>query len=200
MLTVKFMLNQLPIPLCIDMGASVTALSESAYSTLKLKFPDIPLELQKFNITLSSVQCSTLHVSGTITLPISLAHNSKGFNIHFYVTPQFAMPCDGILSLDSLVAHDISVHPKGCAILSDECFHPTMDVNFPFLSSIASITPRDDQRLSTPASYAPLAGSSDEKSLPFEPWATSAVVIGDQYIGPSCTARLLVYLRECPCW
>ncbi len=133
MLTVKLMFNQLPISLGVDTSASVTLLSESAYSTLKLNFPNLPLELQKFNITVSSIQSTTLHVTGTITLPISLAPDSKIFNIHFYVTPQFALPSDGLLGLDSLIAHDISVHPKRRAIFS-ECFHPAMDGNFPFLS------------------------------------------------------------------
>ncbi len=120
MLTVKFMLNQWYISLGVDTGASVTLLSESAYSTLKLRFPDIPLELEKSNFTLSSVQVSTLHVNGTVTLPISLAPSWKIFNIHFHVTPQFALPCDGLLDLDSLIAHDISVYPKRRTVLLDE--------------------------------------------------------------------------------
>ncbi len=119
MLTVKFMVNQSPIPLGVDMGSSVTLLSESAYSTLKLKFPDIHIEMQKSNITLSCVQGSNLHVTGTVTLPFSLASYSKDFNIHFYVTQQFALPCDGLLGLNSLIA-----------IFSDKCLHPALDVNF----------------------------------------------------------------------
>ncbi len=112
MLNVTFVLNQLPISLGVDMSASVTLLCESAYFTLKLISPDLSLELQKSTITLFSVQGSTLNVTGTVTLPISLAPNSKFFNIHFYVTPQFALPYDGLLGLHSLIAHDISVHPK----------------------------------------------------------------------------------------
>ncbi len=194
MLTIKFMLNQLPIALGVDTGASVTLLSESAYSTLKLKFPDILLELQKSNITLSSVKGSTLHVTGTVTSPISLAPNSKIFNIQFHVTPQFALPCDGLLGLDSLIAPNISVHTKRPVIFSDESFHPAKDVNFPLLLSIASITPHDDQRLSIPAS----SGSSEEKSSSSELWAVSAVVIGDQYIGPLCATRLSFHLKKAP--
>ncbi len=124
MLTVKFMLNQLPISLGVDTGASVTLLSESTYSTLKLKFPDIPLQLKKSNLTLSSVQGSTLQVTGTVTLPISLAPSSKIFNIDFHVTPQFALSCDGLLGLDSLIAHDISVHPKKRAIFFRQMLPP----------------------------------------------------------------------------
>ncbi len=133
MLTVTFLLHRLPFSLGTDTGASVTLLSEGAYSTLKLKFLDLPHELQKSNVTLYSVQGSTLHVTGTITLPISLAPDSKIFNIKFYVTPQFALPSDGLLGLDFLCAHDIQVHPKKRAIFSDQRFHSAMDVNFPLL-------------------------------------------------------------------
>ncbi len=66
MLTVKFLLNQLPISLGVDTGTSVTLLSESAYSTLKLKLLDIPLDLQKSSIAPSSVQGSTLHAPVTV--------------------------------------------------------------------------------------------------------------------------------------
>ncbi len=112
MLTVKFMLNQLPISLGVDTGASVTLLSKSTYSTSKLKFPDIPLTIKKSNLTLSRVQGSTLHVTGTVALPISLTPSSKISNIDFHVTSQFALPCDGLLGLDLVIAHDISVHTQ----------------------------------------------------------------------------------------
>ncbi len=112
--------------------------------------------------------------------------------------PQFALHCDGLLGLDSLIAHDISVHPKRRAILSDKCFHPAMDVNYPFLSSISFITPCVDQRLSTYVTPAPLPGSSEEKSSSSELCAVSAVVNGDQYIGPSCATRLSVRLKNAP--
>ncbi len=139
------MLENVPISLGVDTGASVTLLSQSAYFALKAKFPNLPLQLQKSNVTLSSLQGSVLHVAGTVTFPVSLAPNSDIFNIQFFVTPQFALPCDGLLGLESLVAHDISVHSKRRTIFSSECFHPAMDVNFPFLPSIA--TTSDEKRL-----------------------------------------------------
>ncbi len=88
--------------------------------------------------------------------------------------------------------------PRGVQFFSDKCFHPAMDVNFPFLSSISSITLCNDQRLSTPVSSAPLPGSSEEKSSSSEPWAVSAVVIGDQYIVPSYATNLSVRLKNAP--
>ncbi len=106
------MLQHAPISLEFDTGASVTLLSQSAYSALKFEFPNLPLQLQKSNVSLSSVQASTLHVDGIVTLLISLAPNSDIFNIQFFVTPQFALPCNGLLDLNSLIAHDIGVHPK----------------------------------------------------------------------------------------
>ncbi len=177
MLTVTFLLPKLIISLGIDTGASVTLLSESAYSTFKLKFPDLPFELQKSNVTLSSVQGSTLHVTGTVTLLVSLAPASKIFNIQFYVTPQSALPSDGLFS--------------------DQRFQSAIDVNFPLLSSAAS-TFVTIQRHVTSASPAPLPGTSEEKRSSSELWTVSAVVIGDQHIGPSCAARLSVRLKNAP--
>ncbi len=118
-------------------------------------------------------------------------------NIQFFVIPQFALPCDGILDLDSLVAHDISGHPKRRAIFSNECFHPAMDVNFPFLPAIAT-TSSDEKRLSTTVSPATLPCSSEEKRLPSERCSVSAIVIGDQYIGPSCATKFSVRLTNDP--
>ncbi len=80
-LTVKIMLENVSISLGVDTGASVTLLCQSAYSALEAKFPNFPLQLQKSNVTLSSVQGSILHAAGTVTLPISLAPNSDIFNI-----------------------------------------------------------------------------------------------------------------------
>ncbi len=72
-----------------------------------------------------------------------------------------------------------------------------MDVNFSLLSSVAS-TSVTTQRHATFASPAPLPGSSVEKRSSFEMWTVSAVVIGDQHIGPSCGARLSVRLKNAP--
>ncbi len=47
-------------------------------------------------------------------------------------------------------------------------------------------------------SSAPLPGSSEEKSSSSEPWAASVVVIGDQYIGPSCATRLSFRIKNAP--
>ena len=197
MLTVKFMLHHLPISLGVDTGASVTLLSESAYSILKLKLPNLPLNLQPSHVTLSSIQGSTLQVTGTVTLPISLAPDSEVFNIQFYVTPHFALPCDGLIGIDALISHDISVHPKRRAIHSGDCFHPAMDVPFPFLSSIASTT-ANDTRLCTPMSSAPLPRSSEEKRSSSASRVISAIVVGDQHIGPTCATRLPVRLTDAP--
>lgn len=65
-LTVKFMLYQLPISLSVDTGACVILLGESINSALKHKFLDLPCELQQSNITLSSVQDLSLHITGFV--------------------------------------------------------------------------------------------------------------------------------------
>ncbi len=84
------------------MGASVTLLSESTFSALKIKLPNISLTLQSSKVTLSSVQGLNLTVLGTLTLPVTFAPNLESFNVQFYVIKEFSIPCDGLLGLDSL--------------------------------------------------------------------------------------------------
>ncbi len=87
----------------VDTGASVTLLSRSAYSALKIKLPNIPLTLQSSKLTLSSVQGLNLTVVGTVTLPVTFAPNLESFHVQFYVNKEFAMPSDGLLGLIRLL-------------------------------------------------------------------------------------------------
>lgn len=50
-----------------------------------------------------------LHVQGTVTLPVCLDVNANLLQVSFYVTSTFALPCDGLLGLESLVTHNINI-------------------------------------------------------------------------------------------
>lgn len=54
--------------LAVDTGASVSLVSESAFSALKIKLPHVPVTLQSSPVTFSSVQGANLTVLGTVTL------------------------------------------------------------------------------------------------------------------------------------
>ncbi len=95
--------HSVSLSLGVDTGASVTLLSESAFSALKIKLHNILLTLQSSKVTLSSVQGLNLTVLGTLTLPVTLAPNLESLNVQIYVIKEFAMPCDGLLGLVSLV-------------------------------------------------------------------------------------------------
>ncbi len=86
----------------VDTGASVSLLSESAYSALQIKLPHVPLTLQSSPVTLSSVQNINLTVLVTVTLSVSFALKAESFLVNFYVIKEFAMPCDDLLEQDSL--------------------------------------------------------------------------------------------------
>ncbi len=54
------------------------------------------------------------------------------------------------------------------------------------------------KRLFTPVSLAPLLSFSEDKLSSSEQCAVSAIVIGDQYIGPSCATKFSVRLTNAP--
>ncbi len=191
MLTFQCYTHHVPLSLGVDTGASVTLLSESVFSALKSKLSHIPLTLQPSKVNLSSVQGLNLDVVGTVTLPVTLAPSSEAFNVEFFVLKEFAMPCDGLLGLDSLVTHNIDVFPNRHAISRRQHSHLAMTVSSPLLS-VASI----DSRLATPADSAPPSSPMEGKPSPSTTRPVAAVVIGDQYIGPSSAARLPVRLRD----
>ncbi len=193
LLTFKFVTHNILLSLGVDTGASVTLLSESAYLALREQLPNANLALQSTKVLLSSVQGFNLNILGTVTLPVTLAPSSEVFNVEFYVIKQFAMPCDGLLGLDSLIAHNLDVFPNKRALSRGNCFHYSMTDSAPLLS-VASVDPR----LATPTDPAPTLSPREEKRSSSSTRLVAAVLLGDQYIGPSSVVRLPVCLSDAP--
>ncbi len=107
----------------MDTGASCNLLSESAYLFLK----EFHIFLQRSDTVLHSVQGSKLHILGTVTYPLSLALNSKMLPTTFFVTSDFALPCDGLVGLHSLASHNNDIFPQRIAISSDGTLYTAMD-------------------------------------------------------------------------
>ncbi len=147
---------------------------------------NIPLTLQSSKVTLSSVQGLNLTVLGTLTLPYTFAPNLESFNVEIYVIEEFAMSYDGLLGLDSLVLHNI-FFPNRHALSRHECFNSAMTVSVP-LPSAAS--------LAASLNSVSTASSVKGNRSPSTPRPVSAVLIGDQYIGPCSTARLSVRVHD----
>ncbi len=143
--------------------------------------------MQSSKVTISSVQGLNLTVLGTLTLPVTFAFNLESFNVQFYVIKEFAMPCDGLLGLDSFVLHNIDVFPNRHAIFRHECFHPAMTVSVPLLP-VASLA----ASLDSTSTMSNVKGNSS----PSTPPPVADVLIGDQYIGPCSAARLQVRVRD----
>ncbi len=156
--------------------------------------PNAPLALQPSKVILSSIQGYTLNVAGTLTLPVTLAPNLEPFNIKLYIIREFALHCDGLLGLESLIAYDINIFPKRHALFSGELFYPAMTD----CASLLSIAALSDSQLATPSAPAQPPSPVEGKRSPSTPWPVSAVVIGDQYIGPSSATRLSVRLSDAP--
>ena len=113
LLTFKCFVHGTPIALGVDTGASCNLISEKAYNQLKDLYN---LHLLPANTSLHSVQGTTLNVVGTVTLPLCLDVKSPILQVTFFVTSGFALHCDGLLGLESLMMHNIDVFPQKRAI------------------------------------------------------------------------------------
>ena len=193
-MTIKCYVNDSPIALGIDTGASCNLLSCHAFKVLK-EIHDV--NLCPSDLSLSSVQGTSLNVLGTVTLPICFDQNSSVISLKFHVISEFALSCDGLLGLDSLSTHNIDVYPSMNAIFTKETFQTAMQPPSPLLTPVcttlvntvqvacSSTTP---QQVVTEGSQSAVASS-----CPLQ-----ATVVGDQYIGPTSASRLSVCLKDAP--
>lgn len=201
----------MPISLGVDTGAMVNLLSFSAFQVLNAQSP---LSLQSSDVTLTSVQGIPLKVNGLINLQICLSDDSNSFSDTFYVTEDFALECDGILGLNSLISNSLDLYPRRRELSVNGFFLQAMDSPTPLLSRV--VHPMDvvpdtfvhavhavsqSSEQATPV-CAPAAvstsGTVESKSSVSTPCQVSAVLIGDQYVGPTSAARLSVRLKDAP--
>ncbi len=209
LLTFSFSVKSMPIALGVDTGATVNLLSYSAFHVLN---NNSPLPLQFSDVTLTGVQGTSLKVNGLITLNICLPDSSQYFSESFYVTEDFALDCDGILGLNSLVSHCLDLYPwrrvlsiDGCVLnamnsptpLLSRVHSPLNVILEPFVRAVQAVSQSSEQATPAHASVAlPLSGSVDSKSSVSTPCIASAALIGDQHVGPTNAARFSVRLKD----
>ena len=192
LLTFQCFVNGTPLALGIDTGASCNLISEKAYNYLK----DLHnISLLPANIFLYSVQGSTLDIIGTVTLPLSLDASNNIMQVTFFVTSAFALQCDGLLGLESLVTHNIDIFPQRRAIVHNGTPYVAMNKPNPLL-----LTPSRLQ----PAPNTPLPGNHDpphvhtlesRRSGP-SGRICAAVIVGDQVVEPMCAVALPVRVSD----
>ena len=190
MMALRCFAQDVPFALAVDTGASVSVLRESAFTALKTKLPHVQLTVKPSPFPLSSVQGSKLAVLGTVSLPVFLAPDVEPFTIDFFVTSDFAMPCDGLLGYEALRTHDIDVFPSRHAIQWRDRLFPTTTDSMPLLTVNAVAASAGTQDFGPPPSPA------EGKRSPSAPRQIAGVVVGDQYIGPNSAVRVPVRLRD----
>lgn len=191
MLTVKCYTHDTPIALGIDTGAACNLLSLVAFKVLKQLYN---ITLSPSDTVLSSVQGCSLTVLGTVTFPVRIASHSNVLNLKFYVTSDFALSCDGLLGFHSLCTHNIDVFPNMHAIFTENASYPAMQTPSPLLkpASYTSVSTIQEACPSTNVHQVVMDGS--QRAVP-STCPLQAVVIGDQYIGPTSAVRFSVRLK-----
>ncbi len=193
-MTIKSYLHDTPIALGIDTGASCNLLSSKAFKILK-ELNDVTL--CPSDTSLTSVQGSSLTVLGIVILPICLAQHSSVLSIKFHIVLEFALPCDGLLGFDSLCTHNIDVYPNKHAIFSEDNLIQAMHQPQPLLRHVSHTSHNTSQvacSLTTPQQVV----TKDSQSAVSSSCPLQAIVIGDQYIGPTSASRLSVRLKHAP--
>ena len=190
-MTIKSYVHDTPIALGIDTGASCNLLSANAFKALREQYN---LPLCPSDISLTSVQGSTLSVLGTVTLPIRFEQHSSVLNLKFQVISEFALSCDGLIGLDSLCTHNIDVHPSMNAIFTEEALTTAMQQPVPLLTPVPHTTVNTVQEACSMTTPEQVVSEGSQSAVPSS-CPLQAVVIGDQHIGPTTASRLSVRLK-----
>ena len=175
--------------LTIDTGASCNLLSLQAYSHLNSLYN---LPLQPVTTFLQSVQGTPLPVSGAVSIPVRFGVHAEVLHVPFFVTSQFALSSDGLLGLHTLTTKVVDIFPNRRAILHKDVFYSSMEIPVPLLT-----LPTDSS--SPPVDVAvPRPCPADSKLSVSATSLCAAVVVGDQYIRPSCSTIVPVRLSNAP--
>ena len=197
-----------PFTVCIDTGADCSLLTDRAYSHLK-KLYNVPLfpETRVFH----AAQGSPLNIIGSVTLPVSFHNHDYTFDVKFYVVTNFVLNCDALFGYDELVHHQISIYPHYHAVSRNGFMHYALDspvsiltvssprVHFETSSLPATDVPLLPQRtqMSSPRQCNLVPVSSESKrSVSLDNCA--AVIVGDQFIGPTSATKVPVRILHAP--
>lgn len=190
-----------PFSVCIDTGADVSLLTEVAYLKLKELY-NIPFvsESHTFNAAATN---SSLHIIGTVILPMSFHKSDFTFNVTFHIVTNFALKCDALLGFQDLAENDISLFPKQKAVsYQGIAYYANSDPQSVFDQMTRSVhfEQSPSQLTSKPPSVviSPPVNTVDSKRSVSTTDLYAATVIGDQYIGPTCSHRVTVRLLKAP--
>ena len=197
-----------PFQVCIDTGADCSLLTERAYLHLN-KLYNVPLvkEARVFQ----AAQGSPLNIIGSVTLPVSFHNHDLTFEVKFYVVTNFILQCDALFGYDELVKHDISIFPRYHAVSHKGFMHYACNslvsiltvasprVHFEQSCQLASDKTLLPQRTQTASSLqSNLAPSSPESKSSVSTDCCAAVIIGDQFVGPTSATKVPVRVLRAP--
>ena len=184
-----------PLTVCMDTGADSSLLTYAAYQKLKdlynLSFSPEP---RKF----FAAQGSSLDIIGSVTLPISFHAHDHTFNVTFYIVTNFILKCDALLGLEDLAENDISIFTKLKAVSYKGTLYYATNKPVSLLTQTSRrvhfeqsptfSTTKPPSVDSDPPTVSPVESKCSDSTTD----ECAAVVIGDQYIGPTSALRIPV--------
>ena len=187
-------------------SVTLTALPSLSVWTLVLIAVFLLKQLYKLSFlpetrTFNAVQGSPLNVKDSVILPMSFHAHDVTFPVTFYIVTDFALNCDALLSFDELARHDISLHPRYQGFSHNGTMYYAPDKPISVLSvtsrrSHFEQSPLPRVKTACPVSHGDFgsvsASSVESKCSVSTTGLFAAVVISEQYIGPTCAHRISV--------
>ncbi len=102
MLTLMCSVGTLPLFLAVDTRATINVMSENSFRALRRIFRGGRCTLLPNDLNVVGVSGSNLEILGNIVLTVNPGKKVCDFRAVFYVTPNFVLPVDAILGLNSM--------------------------------------------------------------------------------------------------
>ncbi|XP_045109084.1 uncharacterized protein LOC123503403 [Portunus trituberculatus] len=157
------------------------------------------------------MQLKALNIIGSVTLPVSFHNHDYTFDVKFFVVTNFVLNCDALFDYDELVKHDITIFPRYHAVSHNVFMYYASDSPVSVLTVASlhvhfeqSCLPAFDealllQRTQNPLSpQSNLAPSSPESKRSVSLDCCAAVIVGDQFIGPTSATKVPVRVLRAP--
>ncbi len=124
--------------LAVDTGTTINVMSENSFRTLRRSFRGGRCALLPNDLNVVGVSGSNLGILGKVHLKVSPGKKVCDFDYVFYVTPNFALPVDAILGLNTIKDLRMIIEAETNAVVYQGRHLIGMDNPSPLLSKFLS--------------------------------------------------------------
>ena len=137
-LSVPWKVGRCMLALAMDTGACANLLSYRSYLQMKDQMPFTNWQMSAPDAVLQGLSGTPLNVLGKVTLKLKLTNHPFPFVADFHVVDSFPLPCDGLLGLDMMSDHGISVCPNSRTIKVGQTSYSALHKSYSLLTPLTA--------------------------------------------------------------